>query len=314
MSEKPIRFEGQVALVTGAGKGIGRAHAERLAERGAAVLVNNRRHAEDPGPGSAEEVASAIRAAGGQAEADGEHVEQPGAGQRMVEHAVDRFGGLDILICNAGASHLKIFHRMSMAEIRELIEINLMGTLDVIRAALDVMRPARRGTILVTNSASALYGDVGFVAYAAAKAALLGLVPSLAAESTRAGIRINAIAPFVHTQMTEWIFEGGHYPREVAEQLRPDLTANLALWLVSRDCPLSGETLVVGGRVIARTQMFTSPGIELEAGEMSPEAVALRYAELADMSKAKSYSQGGELHRAIVERTTGVSITTDSDG
>lgn len=300
----PIRFDGQVAIVTGAGKGIGRAHAERLAERGAAVVVNNRRRAEEADPGSAVEVAEAICARGGKAAANLEHVEDEGAGERMVEDAVERFGGLDILICNAGASWVQTFHRMSQAEIRELIEINLMGTLAVIRAALEIMRPAGRGAILVTTSTAALYGDVGFAAYAAAKAAMWGFVASLAEEGRRVGVRINAIAPFVHTQMTEWIFEGGHYPHpEVAEALGPEGVADLALWLVSRDCPLSGETLIAGGNVFARAELRTSRGIELAPHEVSPETLAERYAELADMEGAESYSQGGELLRSIVERT-----------
>ena len=301
MSQESIRFDGQVALVTGAGKGIGRAHAERLAARGCAVVVNNRRRPD--APDSAEEVAAAIRASGGRAVADYESVEQDGAGARMVAHAVAAFGALDILIANAGTSLVRPFHKTTPEEMRSLVEVNVLGTLSPVRAALDEMRPAGHGAILVTASTAGLFGDVGFAAYAAAKAMTQGLVPSLAAEGRRVGVRVNAVAPFVYTQMTEWIFEGGHYPREVAEELGPNGVADLALWLVSRGCTLSGETLVAGGRVFARAEMRTSPGIEIDEKDVSPEVFAERYAEIADMDGSRAYGQGGDLLRSIVERT-----------
>ena len=302
MGDADIRFDGQVALVTGAGKGIGRAHAVRLASRGAAVLVNNRNHPEDEGPGTAEQVAAGIRAQGGKALANEEHLERPGAAKRLIDDAVDRLGGLDVLICNAGTSVIRPFHKTTSDEIRGLVEVNVVGTLELLREALLVMREAGKGAILVTGSTSGLFGDLGFGAYGATKAALQSLVPTLATENHQRGIRINSLVPFAHTQMTDWIFDGGHFPKEAAPGLGPEIAADLACWLVSRDCALNGETLIAGGRTLARAETRASRGVELLEAETSPEAIRDHYAQISDMSEASTYRQGGDLLAQITDR------------
>ena len=297
----PIRFDGQVALVTGAGHGLGRAYAENLAARGATLLVNNRRRPGDGG-GSAEELAAEIRSRGGRALANGERVDSPGAGTRMVEQALEAFGRLDILICNAGLSSVRAFHRLTPEELRELVEVNLWGSLAPLHAALSPMREAGYGRILLTSSTAALFGDAGFSAYAAAKAAWIGLVPSLAAESAARGVAVNAIVPFALTRMTRRLFDQGHLPAESAEKMDPRRVADLATWLVSRDCPVNGQLLIAGGGALGRARMQASRGVALPAGASGPEAVAAEYARLADMRGAREFESGGEFLNALIRR------------
>jgi NAD(P)-dependent dehydrogenase (short-subunit alcohol dehydrogenase family) len=295
-----IRFDGEVALVTGAGRGLGRAFAQRLAERGARVIVNNRHRG--GGLPAAESVAGAIRARGGEAVADLEPVEAPGAGERLVERALARFGRLDALICNAGVSTVAPLHRSPPESVREQIEINLLGALGPIRAALAPMRRARHGRVLVVTSSAALCGDAGFAAYAAAKSGLWGLVRSLAHEGRSAGIRCNALLPFAHTEMTRRLFEEGHFPADWAARLDSGLAADLATWLVSRECELSGETLLAIGRVVARAALYIGHGIELAPEQRSPEALAGAWERIAGMFGAREFDSGAALLRSLAQR------------
>ena len=280
---------------------MGRAYAESLAARGAALLVNNRRRPRD-GEGSAEQLAAEIRARGGRARSNADRVDAPGAGARMVAQALEAFGRLDILVCNAGLSSVRAFHRLTSAELRELVEVNLWGSLAPLHAALPAMREAGYGRILLTSSTSALFGDAGFAAYAAAKAAWIGLVPSLAAESAARGVAVNAIVPFALTRMTERLFDEGHLPAESAEKLDPRRVADLATWLVSRECPVNGQLLIAGGGVLGRARMQASRGVALEGGASGPEAVAEQYAKQADMRGARGFDSGGEFLNALVRR------------
>ncbi|MBW2498499.1 MAG: SDR family NAD(P)-dependent oxidoreductase [Deltaproteobacteria bacterium] len=295
-----IRFDDQVALITGAGKGLGRAYAEALAARGARIVVNNRTHPEDGARGSADEVADGIRARGGEAVADYESVEAAGAGIRMVEHALDRFGRLDVLVCNAGGGHASIFHKASLQNIREQIEINTMGTLAPIHAALPHMREAGYGRILTTTSNAGMFGAVGWAAYAASKSAMHGFVPSIADENRRRGVQINAILPFAHTALTGDLFVASDYPEGTEKRLRTEIVADLAVWLVSRECELSGEILLGGGRVFRRARMVQTRGVELD--DPTPERIAERADAICDMDELILYGDTPTLLRDIAER------------
>jgi NAD(P)-dependent dehydrogenase (short-subunit alcohol dehydrogenase family) len=295
-----IRFDDQVALITGAGKGLGRAYAEALAERGARIVVNNRRHPEDGDRGSADEVADAIRARGGEAVADDESVEAQGAGIRMVEHALDRFGRLDVLVCNAGGGRASMFHKASLESVREQIEINLMGTLAPIHAALPHMRKAGYGRILTTTSNAGMFGAVGWAAYAASKSAMHGFVPSISDENRRRGVQINAILPFAHTALTGGLFAASEYPEGTEGRLRTEIVAALALWLVSRECDLSGEILLGGGRVFRRARMVQTRGVELD--DPTPERIAERADAICDMDELILDADTPTLLRDIAER------------
>jgi NAD(P)-dependent dehydrogenase (short-subunit alcohol dehydrogenase family) len=303
-ADRSLRFDDQVVVITGAGKGLGRAYALSLARRGAAVLVNNRRQ-EGETRGSADDVAAEIRAAGGRAVPNHEEVDCVGAGERIVGAAIEEFGRIDVAIANAGVSRVAAFHRMSLAEIREIIAINLDGAIELLHAALPHLREQKSGRMLVTTSSAALYGDAGFVAYATAKAALIGLVASLAHECTRVGVGVNAILPLAHTPMTHGLFAGDVFPPGSADVLGPEPVADLATWLVSGACDRSGEVWIAGGRVFQRAAVATSPGIVVE-GPVTPELLARRAAEIADVAAARTYASGAALLEEMAERTLGL--------
>ncbi len=290
MTEGPpasIRFDDQVALVTGAGKGLGRAYAEALAARGARVVVNNRKHPVGGPSGSADAVVDAIRARGGRAVPDYESVEVEGAGVRMVAHTLESYGRIDVLICNAGGGTASMFHKMPLETVRQLIEINTMGTLAPIHAALPHMRGAGYGRILTNTSNAAIFGAVGWADYAAAKSAMHGFVASLSDETEAKGVHINAILPFAHTTLTGDLFHGEAFPEGTDRRLTTDVVANLAVWLVSRACELSGKVLIGGGRVFRRARMVQNQGVELD--DPTPERLAERADEICGMDEMILY-------------------------
>lgn len=295
-----IRFDEQVALVTGAGKGLGRAYAEALAARGARIVVNNRKHPGDGPRGSADAVVEAIRGRGGEAVADYESVEADGAGVRMVEHALDRFGRLDVLICNAGGGVASMFHKASFESIRQQIEVNTMGTLAPIHAALPRMRSAGYGRILAATSNAGMFGAVGWAAYAASKSAMHGFVSSISEENRTRGVQINAILPFAHTALTGDLFLAEDFPEGTEKRLRVEIVANSAVWLVSRECELSGRIVVAGGRVFRCARMVQTRGVELD--DPSPEQLAECADEICGLDELILYEDTPTLLRDIAER------------
>lgn len=240
--KQPAEGKGRVAIVTGAGAGLGRAYALHLARSGLRVLVNNRRRELDAaGRGSADRVVEEIRAAGGEALADYEDVCTPGAGERMVERALGQWGRLDALVNNAGVDQHAPFHRIGLDEFRAIFETNFFGTLQVTHAAWVPMRAAGHGRILVSTSSAGLHGLHGLSAYAASKAALIGLARSLAAEGAPRDIFCNAIAPYAATRMTE-----SHLAEPAREAMSPELVAPLVAALVEARSRINGEVIVVG--------------------------------------------------------------------
>ncbi len=293
-----LRFDGRAAIVTGAGRGLGRAYAEELAARGARVLVNNRLH--EGQPSSAEAVVEAIRARGGEALSHGESVESPGAASRLIEHALDAFGRLDVLICNAGVSRVGMFHKLDPGEIREMLEINLMAPIAQIRAALPPMRKAAYGRILANSSNAAMYGGVGFATYAASKAAMHGLVASLAEENRSKGVHVNALVPFAYTAMSADAFSTPELPEDSADRLDPRAVAGLATWLVSRECDVSGKILVGGGRLFRRARMVQNRG--LESDDSSAEHLQSRSRAILEMDELVMYEDSESMIREFATR------------
>ena len=296
-----IRFDGRAVVVSGAGKGLGRAYAETLAARGAGVLVNNRSHAGDGVP-AAEQVAQAIRDAGGKAVANFEAVEAPGAGVRIIEAALSAFGRVDVVIANAGVSAPTAFHRETLDDVRALVEINLFGALGLVHAALPQLRAQGYGRVIVTTSSAALYGDAGFVAYGTAKAALIGFTASLAQESARAGITVNAVLPFAHTPMTAGLFEAGFGGEGAGGVMGAAPVAELVAWLTSEACRRSGEVWIAGGRVVRRAGMVLGPGI-VGDGEITAELLAEREREAAALEGGVSPSSGGAMLEELARQT-----------
>lgn len=233
---------GRVALVTGAGTGLGRAYALRLAADGMRVIVNNRRREVDAdGRGSADRVVDEIVAAGGVAVADHEDVCADGAGGRMVARALEAFGRLDALVNNAGVDQHAPFHRIGLAEFREIFEVNFFGTVEVTHAAWVHMRGAGHGRVIVSASSAGLHGLHGLSAYAASKAALVTLARTLAAEGAARDVFCNAIAPYAATRMT-----GAHVSAEDRVAMAPEHVAPMVSSLVSAGSTVNGQVIVVG--------------------------------------------------------------------
>ena len=282
---EPIRFDGRVALITGAGKGLGRAYALELARRGATVLVNNRKREPEGEKGSADLVVDEIVAAGGAASACYQSVESEAAGRDMVDLATERHGRLDILINNAGVDQHAPMHDLPVADFERIFNINFWGSYYVTRAALAPMRDAGFGRILLSTSTAGLFGMHGLTAYSASKAALIGLTRSLAQEGVRRGIQVNAIAPYAQTQMTE-----AHLTHLPAERLSPELVAPVAAWLVSEGCAANGDCFIVGCGHIRRAWMVENDGaVFAPDAPLTAEAVADAAEGFSDMENVRPH-------------------------
>ena len=263
-----LRFDGRVAIVTGAGGGLGRQHALLLASRGASVVVNDLGGAVD-GSGSsatpAEQVVAEITAAGGTAVADANSVATPEGGEAIVQTAVDAFGRVDILVNNAGILRDKSFAKMDLDAWDSVVAVHLRGAVCVTQPAWRRMREQRYGRIVNTSSASGLFGNFGQANYGAAKMGLVGLTKTLAIEGERDGITVNAIAPAARTRMTENLLG------PLADRLDPALVSPLVAWLVHEDCTVTGEVFSCGGGRVARVFVAATPGM-FDAAP-TPEAV-----------------------------------------
>jgi NAD(P)-dependent dehydrogenase (short-subunit alcohol dehydrogenase family) len=282
-----IRFDGQVAIVTGAGKGIGRAYAETLAARGAKVIVNNRRHAGDS-QSSADEVVAAIRAQGGEASANYDAVDADGAGERMVAQALETYGDLHILMCNAGVGPRGVLHKQTEQEMRSTVNINVFGSLEPVRAAMPHMRKQKYGRILLTTSGAGMGGNIGFAAYGATKAAMHGLAASATLEADRAGILINVISPGALTNMTRWQLDlEGVDAAGLASAMPVRSVAEVAAFMVSRDFDGRAEIWTVYGGTVNITRLIRSAGISIDPAELTTERVAELKDKIRDMTDAK---------------------------
>lgn len=248
---------GRVVIVTGAGKGIGRAVSLQLASRGARVLVNNRRHlGERDEQTSAAQVVAMIRAQGGQALANHDDALDPDAGGRMVEQAMNTWGRLDMVYANAAVAQQAAFHTLSLNELRTIIDSGVVSTLSLLHAAWPVFRAQRYGRALVSTSSAGRFGNHGLTAYAASKGAIESLMRSLALEGVKHGIHCNALSPYAHSQMT-----ASHLPSEWVDVLAPEALAAAAAWLLSPECVINGQVLVAGGGRYARSWPVETPSV-----------------------------------------------------
>jgi NAD(P)-dependent dehydrogenase (short-subunit alcohol dehydrogenase family) len=265
-----IRFDGRVAAITGAGRGLGRAYALLLAARGARLVVNNRLSG-DGSSDPAEALAGEIRARGGSAVAERSDVRAPEAASALVERALASYGRLDIVIHNAGAIEIRSVAELGDAEFQRVFETNTLSALRLTREALPAMRRQRYGRIVFTTSTAGLYGNAGLAAYAMAKGALLGLMRAVAAEEGAHGILSNAICPTAVTRMTE-----AFVPDEALRAaLAPERVAPAVAWLASEQCTASGLVLLAGGGFFRSAHTLESAGVALEPGsERGPERVA----------------------------------------
>jgi NAD(P)-dependent dehydrogenase (short-subunit alcohol dehydrogenase family) len=274
-----IDFKGRVAIVTGAGGGLGRQHALALAARGAKVLVNDLGGARDGSGGSvsaAQAVVAEIRAAGGEALANGASVTNFAAVQAMVQQAVDAWGRVDILVNNAGILRDKTFAKMDLADFELVVDVHLMGAVHCTKAVWAIMNAQKYGRIVMTTSSTGLYGNFGQSNYGAAKMALVGLMQTLALEGAKNDIRVNCLAPTAATRMTE-----GLMPQAVLDVLQPEAVVPAMLVLASQDAP-TRTILCAGAGSFEAAHITMTEGVWIGTDAMTPERLAERLLEVTD--------------------------------
>jgi NAD(P)-dependent dehydrogenase (short-subunit alcohol dehydrogenase family) len=279
-----IRFDGRVAIVTGAGNGLGRAHALGLASRGAKV-VNDFGGARDGTGGSltpAQTVVEQIRKAGGVAMADGADVSSFEQVQAMVDRATSEWGKVDLLCANAGILRDKSFAKMESADFARVIDVHLIGTFNCCKAVWNGMRERNYGRIVVTTSSSGLFGNFGRANYGAAKAGIVGLMNVLAEEGRKNDIRVNTISPTAATRMTEELL-----PPQALKLMRPESITPAVLYLLSEDAP-TRTIMGAGAGSFAVIKIMEAEGINLPQNEWTPEAIMAHFAEISDMGRAKA--------------------------
>ena len=298
----------RTAIVTGAGRGLGRAHALELARHGAKVLVNDM-GADQPGS-AAQAVADAICAAGGDACVHGADVTDPLQVQAMVEMAIERWGRVDILVNNAGILRDKSFAKMTLEDFRLVMEVHVMGAVHCTHAVWNTMRAQNYGRIVMTTSSSGLYGNFGQSNYGAAKMALVGLMQTLALEGERHGVRVNCLAPTAATAMTEGLLEP-----QALELLAPETVSPALIALVAEGAP-SRTVLMAGAGSFEQAHITMTRGIFLDEAELSANALIGRLDEVADRSGETvpvtgfdqlrheiAKAQAGRQSRAVLEQT-----------
>jgi NAD(P)-dependent dehydrogenase (short-subunit alcohol dehydrogenase family) len=294
-----ISFEGRVAIVTGAGGGLGRAYALALARRGAKVAVNDLGGARD-GTGRSDaalKVVAEIEAEGGTAMADGGSVTDFAQMQALVEEAKAAWGGVHILINNAGILRDRSFANMDMADFRAVLDVHLTGSANATKAVWETMRKQAYGRILMTSSSTGLYGNFGQANYAAAKMGLAGFARTLALEGAKYDIRVNTLAPTAATRMTDDIF-----PPELLDRFEPELVAPAALFLVSDDAP-TAAIVGAGAGVVQAAHVTLTRGVAL--AEPTPEAVAANWERIVDREGEIVPASGAEQATAILQRLQG---------
>ena len=273
-----MRFDGRVAVVTGAGGGLGRQHALALAARGARVVVNDLGGTLDGNgatPTAALAVVEEIRAAGGQAMASGASVTDAAAVQAMMDEAIAAWGRIDILVNNAGILRDKSFSKMTLDDFRLVVEVHLMGAVNCCKAVWDTMRAQNYGRIVMTTSSSGLYGNFGQSNYGAAKMALVGLMQTLSIEGAKHDIRVNCLAPTAATRMTEHLM-----PEAVLKLLQAEAVTPGLLALVAEDAP-NRAILCAGAGAFERAYITLTQGVFVGLPADAAEQVAQHFEALS---------------------------------
>jgi len=286
-----IRFDDRVAIITGAGGGLGRAHALLLASRGARVVINDLGGSLEGVGGSnaaASRVVQEIVAAGGQATANFDDIATPAGAQRLADAALADYGRIDILINNAGILRDKTLVKMEPADFEAVVRVHLLGSAWCSRAVLPAMQQQQYGRIVMTASAAGLYGNFGQTNYAAAKLGVVGLMNALKLEAGKYGIRINTVAPVALTRMTE----GLPFAR-LLEQATPERVAAGVAYLASEACDFSGVVLAAGAGYFSTVRIEEGQGIVAPPEAVSPEFVAANWARISDMSAARPFGDAG---------------------
>ena len=297
-----IRFDGKVAIVTGAGGGLGRQHALELARRGAKVVVNDLGGSMDGSGGSstaADAVVGEIKAMGGEAIANGSSVTDDAGVAHMVKQTMDTWGRIDVLIANAGILRDKSFSKMEMADFELVLNVHLMGTVKPTKAVWEIMRAQNYGRIVVTTSSSGLYGNFGQSNYGAAKLGIIGFMNTIKLEGAKNNIHINAISPVAATRMTENLM-----PPETLERLKPEYVTPGVVFLASDQAP-TGVILAAGAGAFAVARISETEGVYLGEGGLSVEEVRDNWDKIADPTVQQAYQAGGEQGGKIFRKLAG---------
>lgn len=300
-----VDFENRVAIVTGAGAGLGRSHAMALAERGVKVVVNDLGGSVDGSGGSksvAEQVVDEIEAAGGEAMANGADVTKMDQVEAMVAAAIDRWGHVDILVNNAGILRDKSFTKMEMSDFRLVLDVHLIGSANCTKAVWNHMKERGYGRIVMTTSSSGNYGNFGQTNYGAAKTGVIGLMNTLCLEGAKYDIRVNALSPTAATRMTE-----GLMPEEALALLTVESVTAGLVYLVCDDAP-NRLILCAGAGGFAATKVYETKGIHLNPDEQTPENVAKLIDKITDPEGQEEYTSGGQqTMKFVTQAAAGVS-------
>ncbi len=285
-----ISFDGKVAIVTGAGGGLGRSHALEFAKRGAQVVVNDLGGAVDGSGGSsdaAEKVVAEIKDSGGDAISNGASVTDDAGVENLVAAAMEAYGRIDILVNNAGILRDRTILNMSIEDFEAVLNVHLMGTVKPTKAVWPIMRDQNYGRVVVTTSSSGLYGNFGQSNYGAAKLAIVGLMNTLKLEGQKYNIHCNAVAPVAYTRMTSDLF-----PAEAEMLMTPERVTPAVIYLAGTDAP-TGVIVSAGAGVYAKAEIVEARGAFLGENP-SAEDIAKHWDEISDMSGASAYFMGGE--------------------
>jgi len=285
-----VRFDNQVAIITGAGGGLGRAHALAFAERGAKIVVNDLGGSMDGSGGSsdaAEAVVAEIRERGGEAIANGSSVTDREGVAALIAQAMEAYGRIDILVNNAGVLRDKSFANMSLDDFDFVMGVHLTGAAYCTHAVWPIMRAQAYGRIVMTTSTSGLYGNFGQANYGAGKMGQVGLMQTLKIEGAKYNIRVNALAPVAATRMTEDIL-----PAQALALLKPESVSPAVLYLASPDAP-TGAIMMAGAGHFAMTRLQETEGILLK-GEVNVDDVVNNMTTISDYSNARNFTQGSE--------------------
>ncbi len=282
-----VRFDGRVAIVTGAGGGLGRSHAMLLASRGAKVVVNDLGGGRDgegkPSSEMANKVVEEIKAAGGEAVADAHGVDTAEGGEAIVKTAMDAFGKVDICIANAGILRDRAFHNITEEDWDKIYAVHVKGSFNVIQPAFRIMRQNNYGRIIVTTSNAGLYGNFGQANYSSAKTALLGFASTLELEGAKYNIKANVIAPVAASRLTEDVM-----PPPVLEKLKPEFVSPMVAYLCSEECNVSGNIFTAGGGYFGRAAIVEGKGAILPSPTL--EDIRDNFSKIADMTGAEEFT------------------------
>jgi len=293
-----ISFEGRVAVVTGAGSGLGRSHAKYFAAHGASVVVNDLGGSIAGTGGSskaADDVVREITDAGGKAIANYDSVATEEGGTNIIKTAVDNFGRVDILINNAGNVRDKSFAKMDLKDFTALMDVHLMGAVYCTKAAWPLMLDNKYGRIVMTSSAAGLYGTHGHTNYSSAKISLIGFMNALKQEGTHKNVLVNAVAPMALTRMTEEVMSP-----KLAPKMKPEYVTALVAWLCSEESTLAGEIIECGMGYYSKVQIVEAPGYIFKGDTVpTPEDIRDRWEAISDMEGALPYPGADDVIRAV---------------